>query len=51
MRTVLKENKDLTTTVRFDFKQRQLIEVCAKVNSVSRSRVVQEAVKQFFKQK
>jgi hypothetical protein len=48
MKKVLKNNNDFTTTVRFDKKQKDLIEVCAKLNDVSKSRVIQQAVNDFF---
>jgi|TARA_R110000803_G_scaffold92555_1_gene160055 hypothetical protein len=49
MKTILRNNYDFTTTVRFDASQKDLIEVCAKLNKVSKARVIQEAVNQFFK--
>jgi predicted DNA-binding protein len=47
MKQIKKDNKEVTT-VRFSAEQKQLIGRCARLNSVSKSRVVQEAINEYF---
>jgi predicted transcriptional regulator len=48
MKIVTTKTKAKIITVRFSTEQNQMIDNCAKVNNVSKSRIINQAVTEFF---
>lgn len=48
MKIVKTKTKSKVITVRFSAEQNQIIDNCAKVNKVSKSRIINQAVTEFF---